>query len=38
MCRTTLNVSGDLSASVYVNRVDQDLEAETGAEPEPSAA
>ena len=28
MCRTTLNVCGDLSASVYVDRVDREMEAQ----------
>jgi len=31
MARTTLNVSGDLSAAVYVDRVDRELEAPAGA-------
>lgn len=35
MARTTLNVTGDLSASVYVERVDREIE---GSAPEASAA
>lgn len=38
MCRTTLNVVGDLSAAVYVDRVDQDLERAAGAVPVAPAA
>ncbi|MEQ8329259.1 MAG: dicarboxylate/amino acid:cation symporter [Longimicrobiales bacterium] len=30
MCRTTLNVAGDLSAAVYVDRVDRELEGRAG--------
>jgi len=34
MCRTTLNVSGDLSASIYVDRIDREMEGLPPAEPE----
>lgn len=33
MCRTTLNVCGDISASVYVDRIDRDMEGLPPAEP-----
>jgi len=33
MARTTLNVSGDLSAAVYVDRVDRDLESSAAVTP-----
>jgi len=33
MARTTLNVSGDISASVYVDRIDRDMEGLPPAEP-----
>jgi len=34
MCRTTLNVAGDLSASIYVDRIDREMEGLPPAEPE----
>ena len=34
MSRTTLNVCGDISASVYVDRVDRDMEGLPPAKPE----
>ncbi len=37
MARTTLNVCGDLSASVYVDRIDRDLDAAAAATPGVSA-
>lgn len=33
MCRTTLNVCGDISASVYVDRIDREMEGLPPAEP-----
>ena len=33
MSRTTLNVCGDISASVYVDRVDREMEGLPPAEP-----
>jgi len=33
MCRTTLNVCGDISASVYVDRIDREIEGLPRAEP-----
>jgi dicarboxylate/amino acid:cation (Na+ or H+) symporter, DAACS family len=38
MARTTLNVVGDLSAAVYVDRVDQELERAAAARPMAPAA
>jgi DAACS family dicarboxylate/amino acid:cation (Na+ or H+) symporter len=33
MCRTTLNVCGDISASVYIDRVDREWEGLPKAQP-----